>query len=112
MNSSMPTEDQDRVEALMKELKSVQLSILQEETRAKILAESRQNSEVELKNLEGQNRKADDDLAAALAEKKLLQETLVQLTESCKSVSFLSPFFGINCIALNFTDLSFCFILL
>ena len=93
MNSSMPTEDQDRVEALMKELKSVQLSILQEETRAKILGESRQNSEVELKNLEGQNRKADDDLAAALAEKKLLQETLVQLTESCKSVSFLSPFF-------------------
>jgi uncharacterized protein (DUF3084 family) len=100
MNSSMPTEDQDRVEALMKELKSVQLSILQEETRAKILAESRQNSEVELKNLEGQNRKADDDLAAALAEKKLLQETLVQLTESCKSVSFLSPFFGIICIVL------------
>ena len=83
-DSSMPREDFERLAALRREHELVDLQILQEETRAKILNENRQAIEARLKSLKKENQMADEVLNMAQSKKTLLLETQIQMTESVR----------------------------
>ena len=83
-DSSMPREDFERLAALRREHELVDLQILQEETRAKILNENRQAIEARLKSLKKENQMADEVLSMAQSKKTLLLETQIQMTESVR----------------------------
>ena len=83
-DSSMPREDFERLAALRREHELVDLQILQEETRAKILNENRQAIEARLKSLKKENQMADEVLNMAQSKKTLLLETQIQMSESVR----------------------------
>ena len=83
-DSSMPREDFERLAALRREHELVDLEILQEETRAKILKENRLALEARLKSLKKENEMADEVLSMAQSKKTLLLETQIQMTESVR----------------------------
>jgi hypothetical protein len=78
----MPREDFERLSSLRLEHELIDLQILQEETRAKILKENRQALENRVEALKRENWIADEVLNMAKSKKTLLLETQIQLSES------------------------------